>query len=82
MQSRREVIVLLDVMYVCDLLLAVSNSRALKFGTVEVLLIQKRRTLLASLKWTKVTFARGFLVSRVAAENECRAPDPYQVKAC
>lgn len=71
MKRHRDVTVSLDVMFVCGIRFAVSISRSIKFGTIDVLPNRKAETLLASIKRFKSTYVRrGFILNRVAAENE------------
>lgn len=71
MRRQRDVFDCVDVIYVRRLPFAVSISHVLKFGTVEALMDCKAKTLLVSLKHIKATYARrGFLFSRVTADNE------------
>ena len=70
MSRHREVTIGFDVMYVKNIVFAVSVSRAIKFGTVEAIKDRKAGTLLTSLKRIQATYARrGFVLSNAAGDN-------------
>lgn len=82
MERHKEVIVCFDLMYLNGTAFLVSISRGIRFCTAEAVDNRRSDTILTGLKRIKMIYARrGFLVNRIAADNEF-APLETELSGC